>query len=434
MVFPKGGDLNMRTITKSSFWEIYKKLDESFNLTWDRSYEKMVNFSQTSNMPIHNWFYYPEGFSPELVKKILKTLGLDKKKSVILDPFAGSGTTLLVGKELGMRSFGFEINPFSEYMIRAKTSNYSKKDLEIVRKFRLPKHSPLNDVYIKYELSIIKNLFEREKLEKIEILKNKINKVKNKKSKMLLYAALYSIFAQVSNYRKGGNGLKRKRVLIDYDPFIEFKLKKDHMSKDLEEQNSILPKIFNDSCLNMYQYNIPTIDVSFFSPPYANCFDPFEVYKTELWIGEFVKTYDELRAKRKTALTSNLNANLDKNIDNSHKTELLSRIINYLSEEDLWNKRIVKMLNIYFNDMYKILQMLHYKTRKGGYCILVVGNSAYGNLTVPTDLLLAELGVKVGFKIKQIIAARNNETSSQQHLKLGKYSEYLRESIVIMKK
>ena len=182
------------------------------------------------------------------------------------------------------------------------------------------------------------------------------------------------------------------------------------------------------------KYSIPSIDISIFSPPYANCFDPFEVYKIELWVGEFVTSYEQLRHKRKTAITSNLNANVTKNVSEQHKTELLDNILNYLSGKELWDKKIVKMLNVYFNDMLLVLQKIYKNTQKGGYCVIVVGNSAYGNLAIPTDLILGQMGQKVGFDICEIIVARNNETSSQQHSKLLEYTEYLRESIIILKK
>jgi len=44
------------------------------------------------------------------------------------------------------------------------------------------------------------------------------------------------------------------------------------------------------------------------------------------------------------------------------------------------------------------------------------------------------MGEKAGFGVKEIIAARTNETSSQQHAKLGEYTEYLRESLVVLQK
>ena len=158
------------------------------------------------------------------------------------------------------------------------------------------------------------------------------------------------------------------------------------------------------------------------------------MYKIELWVGEFVTSYDQLRHKRKMALTSNLNANVTKEVNEQHRTELLDNILNYLSNQELWSKKITKMLNVYFNDMYFVLQKIYENTKKSGYCVIVVGNSAYGNLAIPTDLILAQIGKKIGFDISEIIVARNNETSSQQHSKLSEYTEYLRESIIIMKK
>lgn len=422
--------------TKERFFREYKKLDEKFNTNVDYSYEYLVNFSQVKNDPIHRWFYYQEGYSPQLVINLFNYLNLNGKGLLVFDPFSGSGTTLLTSKQLGLESIGFEINPFSAFMIKAKTRNYTSKELENFKDFKIPEMSVLDNVYEKYELKIIENLYNKEKLSKIELLKKEIGKYKDKKVKNLLYACLLSILEDVSNYRKGGNGLKRKRVNKDLDPFEEYNIKFNQIYEDLKNQNmGPEPNIINDSCLNIDEYNfIDDIDVSIFSPPYANCFDPFEVYKIELWVGEFVSSYKDLRKNRKCALTSNLSADVKKEIDNAHRTEILNEILEYLSKEKLWDKRIPKMIDTYFFEMFLLLEKIYKKTKKEGYCIIVVGNSAYGNLSIPTDIILAQMGEKAGFSVEEIIVARKNETSSQQHKKLGNLLEYIRESIVVLKK
>lgn len=420
---------------RNYFLDIYRSFDREYKTHEDKTYEYLVNFSQIQIEPIHRWFYYQEGYSPQLVKKILGHLNLTNNNTFIFDPFAGSGTTLLTAKQLGLKSVGFEINPFSAFMIKAKTQSYSKNELSQLIKFEIPNYSPLPNIYQKYKVKIIENWFYSEKLEKVELLKGKICTIKNKKIRDLLFAGLLSIIEDVSNYRKGGNGLKKKRVNKDLDPFKEFRHKIFQIYQDINHGNGGYdPLIINDSCLNMEKYGIENIDISLFSPPYANCFDPFEVYKMELWVGEFVTSYEELRQKRKSALTSNLNADVTKEIEIIHRTDLLSEIINYLSKQNLWDKRIPKMLDTYFYDMFTLLNMLYKKTKKGGYCVIVVGNSAYGNLAIPTDIILSEIGENIGFSIKEIIVARKNETSSQQHAKLGKFDEYLRESLIVLKK
>ena len=153
-----------------------------------------------------------------------------------------------------------------------------------------------------------------------------------------------------------------------------------------------------------------------------------------MWLGEFVSSYADLRIRRKAALTSNLNADIKKEIGETHRTALLSDIIEYLSTRTLWDKRIPKMLDTYFFDMYLLLKMLACATKPGGFCVIVVGNSSYGNLAIPTDVLLAQMGEKAGFRTKEIIEARKNETSSQQHTKLGNLVEYIRESLVVLQK
>ncbi|MDG6929773.1 MAG: hypothetical protein JRN10_00790 [Nitrososphaerota archaeon] len=421
-------------IDKSVFFQKYQSFDKRFNAHKDKSYENLVNFSNVADKPIHRWFNYQEGYSPELVIKVLDRLKVSDTAKFVFDPFAGSGTTLLVAKQFGMKSLGFEINPFSAFIANVKTRNYTKSEINDIRAFKVPTEQQPHD-HKNYELKIVENLFDKDKLDKIELLKKEIQNIADEKVKNALSFCLFSILEDISNYRKGGNGLKKKRIKTDIDPFIAFQNKKAAICNDLEKiSDGPEPTIINNSCLEIERYEpIPEIDISIFSPPYANCFDPFEVYKMELWIGEFVKSYKELREKRKRALRSNLNADLRKPLNKEHRTELLNEILNYLSECKLWDKRLPQMLDGYFYDMYALLNKIYQKTKKGGYCVIVVGNSAYGNLAIPTDVLLAQLGEKAGFRVKEIIVARKNETSSQQHKNLGVLLEYLRESIVVMK-
>lgn len=419
---------------KDFFYNEYKKLDIEFNTRYDLTYQYLVNFSKTKNLPIHRWFYYQEGYSPELIKKVLKYLNLNGSTH-LFDPFAGSGTSLVAAKELGIKATGIEINPFSCHMAISKTQNYSGEEIKILENFKVPNYKPVKKLFEKYELSIIKNLFEIENFEKIELIKKKIELEKNAKVKNILFTTLLCILQQVSFYKKAGNGLKKKRIYKSIDTFEAFKFKLNEIISDIKSiENKNKTVIINDNCLNISNYEIDEIDISIFSPPYANCFDYYEVYKIELWIGEFVKSYEELRNLRKAALTSNLNADLKKKTKIVTSSKVLIPIIDYLNNTKLWDNKIPKMLNAYFSEMEELLVSLFERTKNGGYCVVVVGNSSYGGLAVPTDIILAEIGKNLGFTVLEIIVARRNETSSQQYDKIGNLIEFVRESLIIFKK
>lgn len=65
---------------------------------------------------------------------------------------------------------------------------------------------------------------------------------------------------------------------------------------------------------------------------------------------------------------------------------------------------------------------------------VVVGNSAYSGVIIPSDLLTATIGQEAGFNVENIFIARHLTTSSQQKSELEPLKEYLRESIVLLKK
>ena len=70
----------------------------------------------------------------------------------------------------------------------------------------------------------------------------------------------------------------------------------------------------------------------------------------------------------------------------------------------------------------------------GGTIGIVIGNSSYGGIPILSDLIVSEISEKVGFKVDQIIVARNNETASQQYKKINDLIKYVRESIVVLVK
>ena len=68
----------------------------------------------------HDWYRFVLSFPPHLVRDYMGKFGLHQK-SVVLDPFCGTGTTLIEAKLAGMKAIGLEGNPFPHFASSVKT-------------------------------------------------------------------------------------------------------------------------------------------------------------------------------------------------------------------------------------------------------------------------------------------------------------------------
>lgn len=414
------------------------KLSINFKTFQLPEFSELVNFRTRIEHPIHRWFFYREGYSPRLVEKLLEREKISKGQKV-LDPFCGGGTTLLVSAQKGIKSTGYEINKFSAFASKVKTRRYTIEDI-----IAMERH--INDIKNLYdfksslpipELSILDKLFDGDVLEGLLCYKENILSISDPKHRDLLFFGWLTILEPVSNYRKGGNGLKQRRA-NNKKPLRETLFKKlDEILMDLKYLNQkgvydkfAEPVIHEESAFAVKDEN--EFDIAIFSPPYLNCFDYCEVYKVELWMGDFIKSYDDMRRLRKASLTSHLNSNF--NNGNDILPPKIIDIVDALKERELWDRRIPEMVKGYFTDMKKVLLNLFKSLKANAPCIIVVGNSAYGNMAIPTDVFLSMIAEELGFICEGIGIARRNETSSQQQKKLGNTKELLRESLIFLRK
>ena len=97
------------------FDRLADRLEIAYNLN-----RKVVSFQANKDEPIYRWFKYKEGFSSTLVKYFLNEYA--KKPGKLLDPFAGAGTTLFAGQELGWKSYGVEILPVGVFVMETRNA------------------------------------------------------------------------------------------------------------------------------------------------------------------------------------------------------------------------------------------------------------------------------------------------------------------------
>jgi hypothetical protein len=74
---------------------------------------------------VHRLHPYLGKFIPQIVEIFLRKYFCPGQ--TVLDPFAGSGTTLVQASELGVNSIGYDISAFNVLLVRAKTKPYNLK-------------------------------------------------------------------------------------------------------------------------------------------------------------------------------------------------------------------------------------------------------------------------------------------------------------------
>jgi hypothetical protein len=82
--------------------------------------KRLPTNTTTANHPVHRWFNFIAGFSPEFVDYVCdRSIGLDFR-NLLLDPFAGCGTALVQAALRGVQAIGYEAHPFFERICKGK--------------------------------------------------------------------------------------------------------------------------------------------------------------------------------------------------------------------------------------------------------------------------------------------------------------------------
>jgi hypothetical protein len=82
---------------------------------------QVVSYQANKIRPISRWYRFKEAFSDSLVEYLFTAKGINQ--GPVLDPFAGSGTTLFASSSMGLDSHGIELLPIGQEVIAARQPN-----------------------------------------------------------------------------------------------------------------------------------------------------------------------------------------------------------------------------------------------------------------------------------------------------------------------
>jgi DNA modification methylase len=82
---------------------------------------------------VHFFHHYTAKFIPQIPSKLIQRLS--KGNEIVVDPFMGSGTTIVEAKLLGCHSYGFDTNPLAVKIAKAKTMQIDENKIKEIDLF-----------------------------------------------------------------------------------------------------------------------------------------------------------------------------------------------------------------------------------------------------------------------------------------------------------
>ncbi|PAF52833.1 DNA methyltransferase [Helicobacter sp. 13S00477-4] len=147
--------------------EIIYKEELGSDLNWTLSFDKYKESETTKH--VHRLHPYKGKFIPQLVEYFLdsrtdsfKTESYFESGDIVLDPFSGSGTTMVQANELGLNALGIDISAFNALIANGKVAIYNLIDVEQeLNKITTQLNIFLNNSsIIEFENELLKELYE----------------------------------------------------------------------------------------------------------------------------------------------------------------------------------------------------------------------------------------------------------------------------------
>ena len=77
----------------------------------------------------HCYHIYPAMMIPQIARTLIEEYKPKGRLDLILDPYMGSGTTLVEASLAGINSIGTDLNPLARLMGKVKTTHYNYKSI-----------------------------------------------------------------------------------------------------------------------------------------------------------------------------------------------------------------------------------------------------------------------------------------------------------------
>ena len=393
-------------------------------------------FTANRDAPVHRWVPWIAGYSRDFVEDALKRHV--SGPSVVLDPFAGVGTTLVEADVAGHSTVGFEINPYAAFVARTKLNAHAVELAAFrntIRRFvdfmAEAERTQANPVSGAPALFRTRSPFYSDSVERKALLAQDFIAKQTNDAAALFKLAFASLMVTFSNYSYEPS-LGRKTVVgrpevDDYDVAAALARKLGDMADDIEwyrekrncgQQTSF---VHAESFFEGYErIEKGSVDIVITSPPYLNNYHYNRNTRPHLyWLG-FCSCPDDLKVLEELNFgTYWQNARvhdrieLDEAIQSPELRGALDEIREQNPEKGVyggngWANYAAK----YFNDCGRFATGMRRCLRPRGTALVVIGNSILQGVPIATDRFLGEVARAHGLDLVDIHTPRDTRVGS----------------------
>lgn len=425
-----------------------------------------LNNLQPEDRPAHDWYRFVLSFPPHLVRTYLSRFGISPGQTV-LDPFCGTGTTLVECKKLGVHSIGIEANPVAHFASCVKTSwgvdldlLQSHATLVAARTRAALEAQKINDdalsVFAPQDVRHIEvpELLDFTQEQRALILRGSISPLPLHKTLTLLatideckndalhdhelLALASAVVNNISNLHFGpevGVGAPRFDVPV-ITPWLQRVRSMVNDLRLLHHQEGVSARAHLADAREITQVVEPeSVDAVITSPPYPNEKDYTRTTRLEAVLLGYVKDKTQLRSMKQQFLRSNTRnvyaADHDDDWAKDFPTiqalaeQIEARRIE-LRKTSGFERLYARTTRLYFGGMARHLDSLRTVLKPGAHLAYVVGDQAsYLRVMIRTGELLAEIAQSLGYELVAIDLFRTRLATATR--------DQLREEVVVLR-
>jgi hypothetical protein len=377
--------------------------------------ESSSTFVDNMRLPVHRWFRYSVGFSAAWAGSIIAE-SAKRGPTRVLDPFAGSATTLIAAEDVGVESRGIESHPFVHRVARAKLARRTDPDLYRSRARTIRAEAVRLEPQLDAYPALIRKCYREETLADLDRLRRSYEiHADGSAVSELCWLTLVSILRRVSHVgtAQWQYVLPNKTKKIAESPFQAFesqtKLVYTDLGKSVGREGPAAELLDSDArtCAGL-EDGYATLVVT--SPPYPNNFDYADSTRLEMTFLREIDGWGDLQKSIREHLIRSCSQHVSHRMVNLHRV-LRSRELAPIGPEiaavceELGKVRETKggkktyhlMVAYYFLDMAQVWLALRRVCASPCQICFVIGDSAPYGVHVPVYDWMGKLAVAAGF-------------------------------------